>query len=75
VNGPSHNGRPTIYAEPSTPEPGPPDLPWAPDPGPPDAPVAQALNALSEAVYVGGASLTGWLGGSFDYPPNPCVVG
>ncbi len=57
------------------PSPGPPDLPWVPDPGPPEAPVAQALNALSAVVYEGGASLTGWLGGAFDYLPNPCVVG
>jgi hypothetical protein len=56
------------------PNPGPPELPWAPDPGPPDAPVAAALNALSQAISTGGGTTAGWLGGAFDWPPNPCSV-
>jgi len=45
-----------------------------PDSGPPESPEAAALNALSVVVSEGGNAAGGWLGASFDYPPNPCAV-
>lgn len=45
-----------------------------PSPGAPEEPVAGALNALGKAVFDGGSALAGWLGGGFDFPPNPCTA-
>ncbi len=44
-----------------------------PSPGPPDSPEAAVLSALSVAIFDGGSAAAGWLGGIFDYPPNPCA--
>lgn len=48
---------------------------FIPGAGPPEAPVAAALRALSQEVFAGGSAAAGWLGGAFDFPPNPCTGG
>jgi hypothetical protein len=44
-------------------------------PGPvtPGSPEADALDGLSRAVHDGGRAAAGWIGGAFDWPPNPCA--